>query len=145
MASNKKASFDYHIHEKIEAGMVLVGSEVRAIFDGKMNLKNSYVILDGGEAFLIDCHIGEHHGGFEGTHEPLRKRKLLLHKKEISRLVGIVSEKGYTVIPINCYRVKGKVKLEIAVAEGKKKWDKRQSIAEKEAKRRIDRVMKDDV
>ena len=142
LSNNKRATYDYFIHEKIEAGMVLVGSEVRACFDGKMNLKNAYITIKNGEAFLIDCHIGEHHGGFYGTHEPLRERKLLLHRKQIAKLAGHVSEQGYTIIPMNAYRIKGKIKVEIAVAEGKKKYDKRHAIAKKDAERNIERAMK---
>lgn len=141
ISKNRKAFYDYEILEKIEAGISLTGTEIKSIRAGRVNLKNSYVDIRGGEAFLYDCHISEYSMGSYNNHDPLRVRKLLLHKKEINNLFGKIKEDGLTVIPLTLYISGSKAKLEIALARGKKKWDKRENIAKKDAERRMSQAM----
>lgn len=129
-ASNRKAYHDYHILETFEAGIVLTGTEVKSIREGRINLKDSYIRVRANEAVLLQAHISPYGHGNRENHEPLRDRKLLLHSQEIRRLVGKVAERGLTVIPLKVYFKNGRAKVEIAVAKGKKLYDKR------EAKRR---------
>ena len=142
LAQNKKAWHDYFIEETYEAGLVLVGTEVKSIRAGKVNLKESYAQIKNGELFICGMHVSPYEQGNIFNKDPLRERKLLLHKSQIDMLAGFTSRDGYTLVPLSLYLKKGKVKLALGVAKGKKNYDKRQSIAEKDAKRNIDREMK---
>jgi SsrA-binding protein len=135
VASNKKARHDYHIEDVFEAGMVLQGTEVKSLRMGRATLTDGFVDIDRGEAWLHGVHIPEYTQGTWTNHAARRKRKLLLHKTEIEKIERKVSEKGHTVIPLSLYFVKGRAKIEIGLAKGKKTWDKRQSIASREADR----------
>lgn len=135
VASNKKARHDYHIEDTFEAGLVLQGTEVKSLRQGRASLVDGFVDIDGGEAWLHGVHIPEYAQGTWTNHAARRKRKLLLHKVEIEKIERKVSEKGHTVVPLALYFVKGRAKVEIGLAKGKKTWDKRQSIAEREADR----------
>ncbi|MBN2826798.1 MAG: SsrA-binding protein SmpB [Tissierellales bacterium] len=140
IARNKKALHDYFIEETYEAGIVLTGTEVKSIRQGKVNLKDSYSQIESGEAFIHAMHISPYEQGNIYNTDPLRKRKLLLNRKEIRKLVGLTTQKGYSLIPLSLYLKNGLVKIELAVAMGKKKYDKRQDIAKKDAERRMQRV-----
>ena len=143
LAVNRKAFHDYSIEETLEAGLVLVGSEIKSLRDGKANLRESYVRVDHGEVWLINAHIGAYpQGGTHFNHEPLRKRKLLLHGNEIIYLRAKVEQKGLTLVPIRIYLAHGKAKLEIAIARGKKLYDKREALAERDAERDIARAVR---
>jgi SsrA-binding protein len=142
VTTNRKAFHDYHIHETYEAGLSLLGTEVKSLRAGSANLKESYVIIKDEEAFLLNCHISPYSHGNIQNHEPLRTRKLLLHKKEISRLWGNISQKGFTLVPLKIYFKNGKVKIAIGLAKGKRQYEKRATIKEKEANREIERHMK---
>lgn len=142
IASNKKAFHDYHILDKFEAGVVLTGTEVKSLRDGKANLKDSYVLVKNGEAFLLNTHISPYSHGNRENHDPLRTRKLLLHKREISKLTDEVTHKGLTIVPLQMYLKSGRVKVEIGVAKGKKLYDKRATEKEKEGKRDAEAAMK---
>jgi len=142
VATNRKAYHDYFIEEKFEAGISLLGTEVKSLRGGRANLKDSYVIIKDGEALLLNCHISPYSHGNIQNHDPLRTRKLLLHKKEISKLWGNMTQKGLTLIPLKIYFVRGKAKVEIGLAKGKRQYEKRESIKEKEANREIERHMK---
>jgi SsrA-binding protein len=135
IASNKKAFHDYFVLQKAEAGVALTGTEVKSLRDGKANIKDSYVIIKNGEAFLFNAHISPYSHGNLQNHEPERNRKLLLHRREIEKLNEQVVEKGLTVVPLRLYFKGGKVKVEIAVVRGKKLYDKRET----EKKRELDR------
>jgi SsrA-binding protein len=135
IASNKKAFHDYFVLQKAEAGVALTGTEVKSLRDGKANIKDSYVIIKNGEAFLFNAHISPYSHGNLQNHEPERSRKLLLHRREIEKLHAQVVEKGLTVVPLRLYFKGGKVKVEIAVVRGKKLYDKRET----EKKRELDR------
>lgn len=138
---NRKARHDYHILETCQAGLVLHGTEVKALREGRANLRDSYALIDNGEAWMVDCHIGEYsHSGYAG-HVPKRPRKLLLHKREIARLFGKVQEKGLTMVPMKIYFVKGKAKVDIAVARGKQIHDKRETIKQRDLDRDMRREM----
>ena len=143
IALNKKAKFDYHLEDKFEAGMVLEGWEVKSMRDGRAQLKESYVIIRNGELFLVGAHISPLVSA--STHNvanPTRMRKLLLNRREISHLIGSAERDGYTIVPVALYWKRGRAKLEIALAKGKKQHDKRSSIKEREWKRDKDRIMK---
>lgn len=142
VCQNRKAFHDYHIDETVESGIALLGTEVKSLREGKANLKDSYVIIKGGEVFLLNCHISPYSHGNIMNHDPLRTRKLLLHKKEISRLAGKVIAKGFTLMPLKLYFKDSFAKVEIGLAKGKKLFEKREKIKEREAKRAIERVMK---
>ena len=139
---NKKAYHDYRIEETYEAGISLLGTEVKSIREGGINIRDGYAAVEDGEVFL-HCHISPYRGGNIYNHEPDRKRKLLLHKREINRLLGKTAQKGYTLIPLKVYFKNGRVKVEIGVARGKKLYDKREDIKKKEALREIDRAVKE--
>jgi SsrA-binding protein len=140
---NKKAFHDYEIIEKLEAGMTLLGSEVKAIREGRVNLKDSYVDMKEEEAFLVNAHIGPYSNASYNNHEPERKRKLLLHKQELHKLDKKVNTRGFTIIPLRMYFTpKGLVKIEIALAKGKRAYDKKQQIIERDIKREMDRELK---
>jgi SsrA-binding protein len=142
VCQNKKAYHDYHIEETIEAGMALLGTEVKAIKEGKVNLKDSYVMVKDSEVFLLNCHISPYSHGNIMNHDPLRTRKLLLHRKEIERLRGKTAVKGFTLIPLKLYFKGPFAKVEIGLAKGKQLFEKRETIKEREAKRDIERAMK---
>lgn len=142
IASNKKAFHDYFILEKYEAGISLLGTEVKAIREGRLNLKDSYAMIRSGEAFLLNCHISPYSHGNRENHEPTRTRKLLLHQGEIRKLIGKTQEKGLTLVPLRVYLKRGKVKVELGVARGKKLIDKRETERRKEADREARSAMK---
>jgi len=142
IAQNRKAYHDYSIEESIEAGISLLGTEVKSVREGKINLKDSYVIIKGEEAFLLNCHISPYSHGNIMNHDPLRTRKLLLHKREIMKLMGKAAQKGYSLIPLKVYLKDSRVKIEIGLAKGKRFFEKRDSIKAREAKREIERALK---
>lgn len=141
---NRKARHDYHIHESFETGMVLTGTEVKSLRAGKANLKDAYAKIDKhGELLLHNMHISPYDQGNRFNHEPLRTRKLLMHRAEINKLLGQTKEKGYTLVPLKIYFTRGKAKLQLGLATGKKTYDKRQDLAEKDAKREMDRAFRE--
>lgn len=142
VSQNRKAFHDYNVEESIEAGIALVGTEVKSLREGKANLKDSYALIKNNEVFLINCHISEYSHGNITNHEPLRTRKLLLHRAEINRLRGKVAQKGYSLIPLKIYFKGSVAKVEIGLAKGKAKYEKRESIKKREAKREIDKALK---
>jgi SsrA-binding protein len=143
VAVNRKASHDYELVERFEAGLVLVGTEVKAAREGRVNLKDSYAAPRNGELFLLQSHITAYsHGSYE-NHEPLRPRKLLLHKRELRRLVGKITERGLTVVPTKMYFKNGRLKVEIALARGKRQHDRRAAERERDAKRDIEAALKE--
>ncbi len=142
IATNRKAWHEYHILEKYEGGMVLYGSEVKAIREGKANIKEAYVRFIDNELFAVGMHIGKYSNEGYSTHSPVRDRKLLLHKKELLKIRKMVDEKGKTLIPLSLYLKGGRVKVEFGLAQGKKIWDKRKTKMEKDVKREVDRAMK---
>jgi len=140
---NRKARHDYEIIEKFEAGISLTGSEVKAIREGKVNLKDAFVDLRDMEALLINAHIGLYSNASYNNHEPLRTRKLLLHRREIHKLDKRVKSRGLTIIPLRMYfNDKGRVKVEIALAKGKREYDKKQKLKERDIKREVERELK---
>ena len=143
IAQNKKAYHDYFVDEEIEAGIELVGTEVKSVRLGRVNLKDSYVSCKTGEAILIGVHISPYEQGSIFNHEPLRERRLLLHRKEINKLIGLTSQQGYTLIPLKLYFKGQRVKLALGLCRGKKNFDKRAAIAERDAKRNMDRAIKE--
>lgn len=142
ITSNRKAFHEYFITDKIEAGISLLGTEVKALRTGKANLVDAYATIKDGEVWLVNAHIGFYDHGNINNHEPLRKRKLLLKKREIKKLTVKLNEKGFTFIPLRLYFSDGKVKVEIGLAKGKKEYDKRESIAKRDAQRDLDRRVK---
>lgn len=142
IAQNKSAFHDYSIDEKIECGMELKGTEVKSLRAGKVNLKQSYAVIEAGECFICGMHVSPYEHGNIFNGDPLRKRKLLLHKREITRLYGEVKRQGTTLVPLEIYFVKGRAKLLLGVGRGKKLYDKREQAAERDAKREIDRQLK---
>ena len=139
---NRRARHDYFIDETFEAGMVLTGSEVKSLRDGRANLKDSYARIAKGEAFLVNSHISPYPAANQFNHEPTRTRKLLLHKREIRRLTGRVSERGLTLIPLRLYFKKGRVKAELGLARGKKLYDKRETMRKRAVQREVERSLK---
>jgi len=137
---NRRARHDYFIEESLEAGVVLTGSEVKSLRAGKAQLKDSYAQLKHGEMWLVNAHISEYSPSAQFGHEPVRSRKLLLHRREIDRLTGKVKEQGLTLIPLRLYFKHGRAKVELGVARGKKLYDKRASIKEREVRREMDRA-----
>jgi len=142
LAQNKKANHDYFIEETIEAGMVLQGTEIKSIRSGKVQLKDSFVQIRNGQAWISNMHISPYEQGNRFNHDPLRVRKLLLHKKQISELLGRTKQEGYTIVPLKMYIKDGYAKLLIGVGKGKKNYDKRDDLKKKEAKREMERVFK---
>jgi SsrA-binding protein len=142
ICSNKKAYHEYFIEEKLEAGMVLQGTEVKSLRAGTVNLTDSFMLIREGEAFLHNLHISPYDFGNRANHQPDRQRKLLLHSKEISRLYGRVREQGYSVIPLRLYFKNGLVKVEIGLAKGKKLYDKREDLKKKDTQREISQALK---
>jgi SsrA-binding protein len=143
VATNRKAYHDYFIEEKLEAGVMLRGTEVKSLRDGRVNLQDSYASVDDGEVFLHHCHISPYSHGNIMNHDPIRPRKLLLHRKEINKLIGKTQQKGLTLIPLRIYFSKqGRAKVELALAKGKKQYDRRESIKAREAGREVERAIK---
>lgn len=143
VATNRKAFHDYAIQEKLEAGIVLKGTEVKSLREGRVNLRDSYASVDHGEVVLHHCHISPYSHGNIMNHDPLRPRRLLLHRREISKLLGKTQQKGLTLIPLRIYfSSRGKAKVEIALAKGKKQYDRREAIKAREAGREVERAMK---
>ncbi|MBI5074727.1 MAG: SsrA-binding protein SmpB [Nitrospirae bacterium] len=142
VAQNRKAFHDYFIEETLEAGMVLTGTEVKSLRDAKANLMDSYVLIKDNEVFLFNCHISPYTHGNIMNHDPVRTRKLLLHKKELAKLQAKAAQKGYSVIPLKIYFKNGRAKTEIGLAKGKKQYEKRETIKKKEADREIQRAMR---
>ena len=137
IAANRKARYDYEIEERFEAGLALVGTEVKSCRDGKANLSDAYAVVRSGEAWLMQCHIAPYSHGNRENHDPLRPRKLLLHRGEIDKLHVSVSQDGRTLVPLRLYFKAGRAKVEIAVGRGKKTHDKRQDIAKRSADKRM--------
>lgn len=142
VAQNRKAYHDYFIEETLEAGMVLTGTEVKSLRGAKANLMDSYVLIKDNEVFLFNCHISPYTHGNIMNHDPVRTRKLLLHKKELAKLQAKAAQKGYSVIPLKLYFKDGRAKAEIGLAKGKKQYEKRETIKKKEADREIQRAMR---
>jgi SsrA-binding protein len=141
VAQNRAASYNYHLLERLEAGMVLHGTEVKALREGKANIRDAFVDFKPSGPWLVNAHIAQYNPGGPWNHEPLGSRKLLLHKNEIYKLAGRVQSKGLTVIPLRIYFRDGIAKCEIALAQGKKTWDRRQDERTKEARRDVDQAM----
>jgi len=141
VAQNRKAFHDYFVEDRFEAGLILVGTEIKSIRAGQVQLREAYVRAEAHEVFLLNAHIAIYDPAASQNHDPRRARKLLLHKKEIAKLLEHVRQKGYTIIPLKMYLAKGRAKLEIALAKGKKQYDKRQTIAERESRRDIERAL----
>ena len=142
IAKNPVAYHNYFIEDTIEAGIVLTGTEIKSIRNGKVNLKDSYASIKKGEAYIYGMHISPYEQGNIFNKDPLRDRKLLLNKREINRLFGLIQQKGYTLIPISLYFKNSYVKVELGIGKGKKLYDKREDIAKKEAQRKIERALK---
>ncbi|MGH7903453.1 MAG: SsrA-binding protein SmpB [Candidatus Dormibacteraceae bacterium] len=142
VARNRRAYHDYFVEERFEAGMVLTGTEVKSIRGGKCNLRDGYVRIDGSQAWLEQVHISPYAQGGVFNHEPLRPRKLLLHRREIASLIGKVRQRGYTLIPLRVYFTRNRAKLEFGLCRGKREYDKRQSIAEADARREMARALR---
>ena len=145
IAVNRRAFYDYAIEDRVEAGLVLTGTEIKSIRQGRVNLRDAYVRPVNGELWLWNAHIAPYDHGNRENHDPGRSRKLLLHRKEIDQLAGKVQAKGYTLIPLRLYLKRGRAKIEVGVARGKKSYDKRDTIAEREANREIQRALKRDI
>ncbi|MCM2675613.1 SsrA-binding protein SmpB [Alkalicoccobacillus plakortidis] len=143
IAQNKKARHDYFVEETFEAGMVLQGTEIKSMRAGRMNLKDSFARIRNGEVYLHNAHIAEYEQGNRFNHEPTRARKLLLKKKEISQLIGQTQQQGYSLVPLKVYIKNGFAKVLLGVAKGKKNYDKRETLRRQDAKREVDRAMKE--
>jgi SsrA-binding protein len=142
ICKNRKARFNFEIEDTLEAGIALVGSEVKSLRLGKANLSDSYAKIRGDELFLVDAHISAYDQAGSQNHDPLRERKLLLHKREIRKLVGKVAERGFSLIPLKLYFKDAKVKVELALAKGKRAFDKREAIKKKDQRRELERLIK---
>ena len=143
VCQNKKARHDYHIIEVIEVGMVLLGTEVKSLREGRANLKDSYARIRDGELYLVQAHITPYSHASYDNHDPERVRKLLVHKRELKRLTGKTQEKGLTLVPLKIYFKDGKAKIELALASGKKSYDKRETLKRQTQKREMERAIKD--
>ncbi|AXF56246.1 SsrA-binding protein SmpB [Salicibibacter kimchii] len=141
IAQNRKARHDFFIEETFEAGMVLRGTEIKSIRAGRINIKESFARVENGEIILHQAHISPYEQGNRHNHDPVRERKLLLHKREIKKLLGKTQQQGYSIIPIKVYLKQGRAKVQIGLAKGKKKYDKRQALKEKDAKRQMDKAI----
>ncbi len=141
IATNRKARHDYHIEDTIEAGLVLTGSEIKSIRAGQVSLRESYATVRNDEMWLVNAHIASYQQASYANHEPRRDRKLLLHRREINRLIGKLQEKGLTLIPLRIYLKDSRAKVELGLARGKKLYDKRQTLRERDDRRQIDRAM----
>ncbi len=142
VAVNRRATHDYFIDDRVEAGLVLTGTEIKSIRAGRVNLREGYARIVGNEAWLVNVHIAQYEQGNRYNHEVLRERKLLLHRDEISGLVGKVKQRGYTLVPMQLYLKQGRAKVELGLARGKREFDKRETIARREAQREIDRALR---
>ncbi len=143
VAENRRARHDFHLLERLEAGIALTGTEVKSLREGRATLQGAFGEVREGEVWLVGAHIGEYAQGNVANHDPDRDRKLLLHRREISSLIGKVSERGLTLVPTRLYFKDGRAKVELALARGKEARDKRRDIAEREARRQIERALKD--
>lgn len=143
IATNRKARHQYHFHDTYEAGLVLKGSEIKSIRASQVSLQEGFVVFEGGEAWLVNVHVAPYNPASRENHEPRRRRKLLLHRREIERLQSRVQEKGFTVVPTRLYLKDGRAKVEIALARGKKLYDKREAIAKRDSKRQVERALKE--
>lgn len=141
VATNRRATHDYFLEERLEAGLVLVGSEIKSVRAGKAQLKEAYVRVENGQATLLNAHISTYDPAARFNHDPLRPRRLLLHKKQIRKLAEQTAQKGFTIIATKIYLAKGRAKIEIALARGKKDYDKRESIAKRDAEREMRREL----
>src|SRR5881296_273993 len=142
LADNRKARFDYHIEDSLEAGIALQGTEIKSLRAGHANLRDGYARVEKGEVWLRNVHIAPWGNAAHDNHDPLRPRKLLLHKDEIGQLVGTVAQKGYTLVPLRMYTKHGRAKVELGIARGRKRYDKRQVIKEREATREMDSAIR---
>jgi SsrA-binding protein len=142
VATNRKARHDYHLEDRYEAGLVLTGTEIKSIRAGRVNLREGYVQARDDELWLVGVHVAPYDPSGRHGHEPLRPRKLLLHRREIDRLISRVQERGYTIVPTRMYLKEGRAKVEIALARGKRKYDKREAIARRDAERDVEREWK---
>ncbi len=140
IGTNRKANFQYELLDRLEAGMVLLGTEVKSLRDSKVNLQESYARFIGNELWLLNCHISEYKYGNLNNHEPLRERKLLLTKRELKKLKSKLQEKGLTLVPVKIYFKTSRIKLEIALAKGKKLYDKRETIKKRDTERKLKRI-----
>jgi len=143
IAENRRARHEYHLLERLEAGIELTGTEVKSLREGQVTLQRAYADVRGGELYLVGVHISEYAQGNLANHDPDRDRKLLLHRREIDSLLGKVQERGLTLVPTRLYFKNGRVKVELAVARGKEARDKRRDLADRDAKRQIERALKD--
>ncbi len=141
VATNRKAAHDYFLEDRMEAGMVLQGSEIKSIRAGRVSLKEAYVRIEDGEAWLVNAHIAPYDPASIQNHDPRRQRKLLLHRRQIQRAFEDLKQRGYTLVPTKLYLKRGRVKLEIALAKGKRQYDKRRALAKREAAREIERAL----
>ena len=142
IAENRRARHDYHLLDRLEAGIVLTGTEVKSLRDGRVTLQRAFADVRGGEVYLVGAHIAEYAQGNIANHDPDRERKLLLHKREVASLAGKVQERGFTIVPTRLYFKDGRVKVELALARGKETRDKRRDLAERDAQRQIERALK---
>ncbi|WP_186580960.1 SsrA-binding protein SmpB [Aquibacillus kalidii] len=145
IAQNRKANHDFFIEETYEAGLVLKGTEIKSIRAGRVNLKDSFARIDRGEVYLMNMHVSPYEQGNRFNHDPTRTRKLLLHRKEIDKLIGETQQAGYSLVPLKMYIKNGVAKILIGLGKGKKKYDKREDLKQKQAKRDIDRAIKDNM
>ena len=141
IATNRKARHDYHVDDTFEAGLVLTGTEIKSIRAGRVNLRDSYATLKEGELWLFNTHIAPYEQGAYANHEPRRPRKLLMHRREINRIAGKLQEKGFTLVPLRLYLKNNLAKVELGLARGKKQYDKRAALRERETSREIDRAV----
>ena len=142
VATNRRARHEFEILETFEAGLVLRGTEVKSLREGQVTFKDSYAAIQNGEAWLIGCHISPYHHGTDANHDPERRRKLLLHQREIERLTGKTAERGLTIVPLRLYFKAGRAKLEVGLARGKKLHDKRAALRERETRREMDKAIR---
>ncbi len=140
IATNRRATFDYEILGRFEAGLALLGSEVKSMREGKANLQDAYAVIQDGQAFLVGAYVAPYGFARDGGHDPTRTRRLLLHRREIDKLAGVLAEKGLTLVPMRLYFKEGKVKVELGLGRGKRTVDKRHAIKEREQKREMDRA-----
>ncbi|MBI4830271.1 MAG: SsrA-binding protein SmpB [Candidatus Lindowbacteria bacterium] len=143
VAINRKARRDYEILESFEAGMALKGTEVKSLREGRMNLKDSYAKVQDGEVFLINAHISPYSHGNIQNHDPVRKRKLLLHRQQIKRLTSKTEERGLTLVPLKVYFLRGRAKVELGLARGKREYEKKEAIKRRDAEREMERDLRD--
>jgi SsrA-binding protein len=141
VATNRQASHNYFLEDRFEAGIALMGSEIKSVRNGQVQLREAYVETKGGQAVLHNAHIAPYDPAARENHDPLRPRRLLLHKKEINKMAEKIQLKGYTIVPLRMYLAKGRAKIEIALARGKRQYDKRQAIAERDSQREIQREL----